>query len=206
MTAATVAGGRLYGELVPLAYADTDGHLETLCDAVGAMFEQAAQLAGPGPAGEPGWSILLDVARCPGYALPWLGQFVGVNVDSTLDEAGQRQQIRAETGMARGTPASLVAAAQRYLTGTRAVILIERDAAVCSTVPAYGLKVLTRTSETTDTGVVLAALIAAKPAGIILEYDTVDGQTWKDVIDNYASWGDVITTYSTWQDVIDNTP
>ncbi len=202
----TLVGDRLYTALAPLAQGDPAGDLQALCDGVGVMFEEVAQLVEPGPNGEPGWSLLLDVGRCPAAALPWLGQFVGVTVDPALDEASQRQQIRDEQGMARGTPAAIVAAAQRYLTGTRSVILIERDASVCPSVPAYGLKVLTRTVETADTAVVLAALIAAKPAGIILDYSTVDGQTWQDVIDNYATWGDAISTYSTWQDVIENTP
>ena len=201
----TLVGDRLFNALAPVAKEDT-GDLRSLCDGVGSMFEQVAQLVEPGPIAEPGWSLLLDVERAPADALPWLGQFVGVTVDPSLDEAAQRQQIRDEQGMTRGTPAAMVAAAQRYLTGTKSVILIERDASVCPTHPAYGLKVLTRTSETADTSVVLAALIAAKPAGIILDYATVDGQTWQDVIDNYATWGDVISTYSTWLDVIENTP
>jgi P2-related tail formation protein len=202
----TLVGDRLFNALAPLTQGDPAGDLRALCNSVGVMFEQVAQIVEPGPKGEPGWSLLLDVDRCPAAALPWLGQFVGVTVDPSLDEAAQRQQIRDEQGMARGTPAAMVAAAKRSLTGTRTVILIERDASVSPTEPAYGLKVLTRTSETPDTAVVLAALIAAKPAGIILDYATIDGQTWQDVIDNYATWGDVISTYSTWQDVIENTP
>jgi hypothetical protein len=204
----TLVGDRLYQALAPLAYDDdSQGQsLQALCDAVGAMFEQTAELVEPGPNGEPPWSAILDVDRAPAFALPWLGQLVGVTVDPTLDEAGQRQQIRAETGMARGTPAAIVAAGQRYLTGTKTVLLIERDASVSPAHPAYGLRVLTRTDETPDTAPVLAALTAAKPAGIVLSYGTVDGQTWQELIDNYATWDDVITTFTSWQDVIENTP
>lgn len=204
----TTVADRLYqGELAPLAYDDPshNGSLRTLVDAVGGMFQQVATLA-EDDGRLPGWSILLDVDRCPGYALPWLGQFVGVTVDATLDEAGQRDQIRNESGMARGTPAAMIAAAQRFLTGNKTVYMIERDASVCASEPAYGLKMMTRTDETPDQAAVLAALTAAKPAGIILEYELIDGQTWQDVIDNYPTWADVIATYATWQDVIENTP
>ena len=204
----TIIGDRLYEMLAPLAYDDeSQGNaVKVLCDAAGAMFEQVAQLVEPGPNGEPAWSVLLDIDRCPGYALPWLGQFVGVTVDTTLDEAGQRRQIREEAGMKRGTSAAIAAAAQRYLTGTQTVIMVERDSSVAPAHPAYGLKVLTLTAETPDSAAVLAALMAAKPAGIILEHDVVDGQTWQQLIDNYATWGDVISAFGTWQDVIDNTP
>jgi hypothetical protein len=204
----TIVGDRLYAALAPLAYDDqSQGQsLQTLSTGIGQLFEQLSQIVTPGPNGEPPWSALVDVNRCPGFALPWLGQLAGVTVEQTLDEAGQRQQIRAETGRARGTPAAIAAAAQRYLTGTKTVIMIERDASVAPADPAYGLRVLTRTDETPDTAPVLAALTAAKPAGIILDYATISGQTWQELIDNNATWADVISTYSTWQDVIENTP
>src|ERR1019366_10522798 len=30
--------------------------------------------------GAPGWSQILDITRCPQYVLPWLGQFIGVQL------------------------------------------------------------------------------------------------------------------------------
>jgi len=202
----TLVGDRLYSALAPLAYADDGGDLQALCGAVGTMFEQVAQIVETGPNGEPGWSQLLDVDRCPAYALPWLGQFVGVTVDPTLDEAGQRRQIRAETGMARGSVAAIVAAAQRRLTGTRTVVMRERSATACSAEPAYGLTVFTFTSETPDPTGTEADIRAVKPAGIVLEYLTDTGQDFETVRENFATFADLTAGYTDFDGMRTDTP
>lgn len=195
------AGAELYADLAPLAYDDENQNwaLMTLAAAIGAMLQPINDLARDTPAG-PGWSQLLDVTRCPTNALPWLAQFVGVQLTPGLTDAQWRTQIVMEAGMARGTVATMRAAAKKYLTGSQTVGILER------TSDAYNFTVVTYTSETPDSDLVLAALTAAKPAGLVMDYLTVTGQIWQQLIDNYATWADVISAYATWQDVINDTP
>lgn len=189
--------GELYEALAPLAYDDAnqDYALARWSQAIGAMFQPVENLVRDTDDG-PGWSILLDVARVPESALPYLAQFVGVTLDASLSDSEKRQQIRDEVGQARGSVAGMRAAALPYLTGSQSMIFFERD-----TSPAH-LTVVTRTSETPDAAAVLAALTSKKPAGIVLAHNTVAGQTWADLIANYATWGDVIVAFPTWADVI----
>jgi|SRR6185437_4019624 len=65
----------------------------------------------------PGWSIVLDVTRCPTYALPWLAQFVGVRFTGPVlgNDSLMRNAIVAKNGFNRGTPGSIVAAVTPFL-------------------------------------------------------------------------------------------
>jgi len=192
----------LYESISPLAWDDEnqDYALLSICGAIGAMFQPLRDLGGTDPDGNPGWSILLDIDRCPTQYLPYLGQFVGVQVNTALTDAQQRSQIRAESGMQRGTVAAIKAAAAKLLTGTQTVQLIER------TPDPYSFTVITADDETPDPDAVLAALMAAKPAGLILNYNgSVTGQTWAQLVSGEATWAAAITAYPTWQDVINNT-
>lgn len=196
-------GAELYEAVEPLAWADEENGwaLLTLCGAIGEMFQQVRDLGSPDPDGNPGWSQLLDVTRCPTAYLPWLGQFVGVQVDTSLTDTQQRSQITNEAGMARGSLAAIRGAAQKYLTGSRTVQILERVGG-----DAYAFTVVTYTSETPDSAAVSAALAAAKPAGLVMTYEAVTGQIWAQLEANYATWADVIAAYTTWQDVINDTP
>lgn len=191
----------LYRSLLPLAWADADNGypLAALCAAIGSMRQDLDDLVRDSDAG-PGWSALLDVDRAPSNALPWLGQFVGVTVDTTRDDPGQRAMIRDEAGFRRGTPASIVSAAQSTLTGMKSVLMVERDTS------AYHLKIRTYDVETPDPAATLAAILTQKPAGIVLDYDTVSTWTWETLRDAFATWQDVSDYYADWQHVKDDNP
>lgn len=148
----------------------------------------------------PGYSALLDADRAPLNALPWLGQFIGVTVDTTKSDAAQRAQIRDEAGFRRGRPASMVAAAQTTLTDTKTVMMTERYTS------AYRLRVRTFDVETPDIEATRAALISQKPAGIVLDYDTVATWTWRTLRDSFADWQAVNDWYADWQGVKDDDP
>lgn len=91
--------------------------------ALGTMFEDVDNLAHS----DPPWSLLLDVDNIPIQGLPWLGQFVGVVVNTNLTEEQQRDQIRNHLGWGRGTLTALINSVKPYLTGTQTVDVIERD-------------------------------------------------------------------------------
>lgn len=200
-------GQDVYQAVAPLAYADEEhGYpLALFADAFGRMFQPVDDLAGDTAEG-PGWSQAVDIDRAPPEALGWLAQFTGVTLDPTLDDTAQRAWIRAGSGMKRGTPAAIVAAARKHLTGTQTVVINERDAGACPSEPAYGLTVITFTSETPDPAVTEADIRAAKPAGLVLQYLTADGMNFALLKTDYATFGDVKSTFATFDALRTGTP
>lgn len=109
-------GQRLFDFLEPW---QTD-HLAWYCNALGVMFDPVLTLADQqGSDGDsdfvPGWGSLFDVDSCPPAQLPYLGQFVGVQVPIGTSEPVARALIRAESGLNRGTLASVQSAIERNI-------------------------------------------------------------------------------------------
>ncbi len=94
----------------------------------------------------PGWSVLLDLERCPEIALPWLSQFKGVVIPVGMPPDQWRDWIRSAEGLRRGSIPALIAAGQRNLTGDKVVRVINRAGPT-----AFDMVVITRTSETPET-------------------------------------------------------
>jgi hypothetical protein len=182
--------GRLYDMLEPLAQQDPAAgwSLLILCNAIGVPFELVEDWVRDTPDG-PGWSLLMDVARCPDEALPWLGQFAGVRVlpGSSSDE--QRARIASTDGFKRGTVAAMVGAAKATLTGPQRLIFRERDGAAHGIAGApdyaYVLTVHSWATETPNPTATLNALLAQKPGGIVLYYSA---QTMQDYAAVKAAW------------------
>jgi hypothetical protein len=196
---------RVYASNSPFAYADLSNNSALLMylGALGTMFQEIEDLASDnsdGP-GTPGWSVLLDPANIPSKGLPWLGQLVGVQVNPALTVPQQRSQVKSVNAQARGSFAAFQAAPIPYLTGLQRVLVRERDPAASPTSPAYGISVFTYTSETPNSALVLAALTAVKPAGDILVYTVVAGQSWATLNANYATWNAVKAHYTSWDGV-----
>ena len=166
--------------------------LATYTGALAGMFEYMASLMESGPNGEVGWSILLDVDRCPPEALSWLAQLVGTKTIPSLTTAQQRAYIKSKPGWQRGTPAAMVTEIQQYLTGSKRVIITERDT------DAYHFSVLTFASETPSTALVNQAILAQKPAGLQYTYTTSSGGDYGYVASAYTNYGTLITKYATY--------
>lgn len=193
---------KLYDRLGPITIPDAANGwpLKTFIGAIGDNFMQDIEdLVTDQEDGTPGWAILLNPDTCPAYALPWLGQLVGVKVDTTLNVTFQRQQIEAVGGWYRGSPNSMINASKPYLTGTKFVQLVERYGG-----NAYEILYITHTAET-PTGAQLAAMqaavIAQKPAGINLTFANYLGATWGDIKSGYATWQAVKNNFAFWNDV-----
>jgi hypothetical protein len=203
--------GRLYDMLAPLAQQDpTAGwSLLILCNAIGVDYQLVEDWVRDSPDG-PGWSLLLDVDRCPPEALPWLGQFVGVRVLPRSSADDQRARIRSTDGFHRGTRAALIGAARSTLTGSQRIIFRERDGAEMGypNAPeyAYCLKVYTYASETPDPTATLNALLAQKPGGILLDYDAVQMQDYQNVKDTNATYAVVKSTFKDYAALAMNQP
>lgn len=169
-------GALLYERLEPLAYADGDNGwaLLALLDSIGRQYQELDDLISP-DGDEAPWSKLLDVERCPVAQLPWLAQLVGVRIPSGLTEAAAREMVRHPAGWSRGTPGSMIRAAQATLTGNKTVVLLERQG------DPYNLTVVTRTAETPNAAATLKALQAVKPVGILMTHTVVAGKVVEEL-------------------------
>lgn len=194
----TPLGARLRERTQPLAPDDEryDYAHAHLCEALNRSMEQVAEVFDPG--GDiPPLAPILDLDLCPGWALPWLAQLVGVRLPAGVSDDDARELIANVSGFARGTPASLQAAASLTLTGNQTVAFRERDAG-----DPYRLEVVTLTGETPDPTATQRALLAQKPGGIVLSYRTVEGQDWQAV--TAKTWRQARTAYASWRDLRDN--
>jgi hypothetical protein len=194
-------GERLRERTAPLAPSDDqNGWAHAyLCEALMVMLEQVAEVYDPADPLPPG-APLLDPELAPDWALPWVAQLVGARLPAGATPEQARALIAGVSGWKRGTPAALRAAAQLYLTGNRTVTFRERDAN--SPDPPYTLEVVTLTGETPNPAAVLAALLAQKPGGLVLNYRTVEGQDWQAV--QAKTWRQARTTYANWRNLRDS--
>jgi hypothetical protein len=143
----------------------------------------------------PGWSLALDVDAAPKEYLPYLAQFFGVSVDQDLSEADQREQIKETARFKRGTLKAILSAARPYLTGSKAVGYIERYP------DPYHLYIATFTEQTTDPAKVLAALMSQKPAGLIIDYNVLDGLPYANLTVTGHTYGQLSIDYPTYSDM-----
>lgn len=155
---------RLYDALGPGITHGDDGTLRYFLDGPGHLLGEVDDIVRDSGVG-PGWSREFDPELTSNPR--WLAQFVGVRVPQSADDAAVRALIQARPAFRRGTPQSLIEAVAVTLTGTRTVLLAERDGS------AYALTVTTYTEETPDPAASEAAARAAKPAGLLLTYLTV---------------------------------
>src|SRR4030095_9834944 len=108
----------VYAQLLPLQYAEPENEYALLkyIGALGQMFEQMDFLARSDDIGV-SWTKLLDIKRISCDGVPWLGQLVGVSVDTSLTCDEQRQQVRDRIGWQRGTPEAMKSAIRKCLGG-----------------------------------------------------------------------------------------
>jgi hypothetical protein len=173
--------------------------LLTLCEAIAGRLTQIEEvIRDDSTTGDLGWSIVMDVDRAPSEWLGWLAQFAGVRLLPGLSDADQRTRIKNTDGFKRGSPTAIVAAAQAFLTGGKTVYLTERHGS------AYRLTVATKAAETPNLAALTAAVLAQKPAGIVLAVTTVVGTDYATLRDTHNSYTDVKNTYVDYTEVLSN--
>jgi hypothetical protein len=126
----SVAAEEMFAALGP--WADADGEdtgwaLLKFCEAVAAPLQAGIDNARDQADGTPGWAKVMSADTAPIEWLPWLGQFVGIKVDTYMPDAEQREQIKAEQSWQRGTTAYFIAQVRKWLVGTQTVEISERD-------------------------------------------------------------------------------
>jgi hypothetical protein len=174
----------LYEGISP-AFSDTDdGGTRAFTDALALMIEPFWAIA------QSNWNNVFDVDAAPATALDYLAQFSGAVLEDTMTDDDKRDAIRTPSGFMVGTPAAMVATIQRHLIGSKSVIMIERP-----NDEAYRLFVRTQAEETPSQQRVNQAILAQKPAGIILDIDAVGGQTYDELRDDHSDYMGVDSVY-----------
>lgn len=150
-------------------------------------------------------ATLFDPDQTPSSWIPWIAQLAGVDLVDVDTDTHRRRKIKEAPQRLRGTREALRAAARRYMTGDRIVTIVERRTSADTADPDH-VWVRTYDPETPDPQRVEKALDRAKPAGIVVDYESRVGQTWSDVIDRFATWADVLDEYTDWEAVINDIP
>ncbi len=195
-------GDRLIEHLEP--WTETSEDLERVCVAIGAMgFDALLELVEEeGSEGEPGWvpawGRLLNVELCPGKYLPFLAQWVGVEVPKGASEEEARSLIREQPARLRGTLGSIETAIRRSLTGEKAFKVVERRNAA-NEEDAYHFLIIIYSEAELPSQVVLEANVnAVKPAGVF--YTIIVGDLTYAVLEaahtTYAELEAAHTTYA----------
>lgn len=138
-----------------------------------------------GPAG----SQLTDPGLADVGWLAWLAQLVGGDLTGVDGEQARRDAVAyASSGWRAGTKTAVADAARSALTGTR-YVKVDDHATATGAGTVWDVLLTTRTSETPDATLVLAAVTAkkAKPAGVRLHHRTFE-----------VSWDAIETAYPTW--------
>jgi len=199
--------GRLYGMLAPVAQNDPSAgwSLLILCNTIGVPYQLVEDWVRDTAAG-PGWSLLLDVARCPSEALGWLGQFVGVRLRAGDNDDANRNRIQSTDGFRRGTLAAMQGAVYPTLTGQKRLFLKERDSTAAAPDYAYHLTAITYSNETPDPTATQNALLAQKPGGIVLTYIVQAGQSYDQLRTRFASYAAVVAAYTDYAALLADEP
>jgi hypothetical protein len=171
------------------------------CEGIAQMFLEVEGLVRDTDDGEPGWSALLDIDRVPSEDLGYIAQFVGVRLLVGLSDAAQRQRIRETSGQQRGKPDAIKGAARQYLTGTQRVDLFERDGG-----DPYKVRVRTFVTETPDQNAVYLAIMAEKPAGLVLVYELAPGMTYAELDAAWGTYADMTATGRTYAQLTAGVP
>lgn len=165
--------------------------LQAMSQAIGAPFEGVWDLVVDTDDGQPGWSIILDVNRCPDEYLPWLAQFVGAKPILGETAAAYRIRIASAWTWKRGTLDGVNQAALRV--GCTRFRVNERYGG-----DAWAVQFLFLSAEYT----------AAKedyiarwlPAGIIWSHAFWNGVRYMDTKATYATYAATKAAKPTYQD------
>lgn len=168
--------------------------------AIATMWAEVEQYADDPANGVVNWQGLFDYTTAPFAALPWLAQCVGDRLPVGLGDADARNWITRSPNWSRGTPAAIVDAVKRLLTGSQTVLMAQR-AHLDLTADVDCVAVMTYANETPDTQAVMNALRRNVPADIVVEYQLATDTTWL-MIQPGRTWAQLESTYGpTWGDV-----
>lgn len=190
----------LYESLGHFARKDVSGDLEKFCEGLGLPLEKLYEIVGDQADGKPGWSPLFDIDTVDVEHLAYVAQFPGARLTPEMSVDQQRAEIKEPSSWKRGTTEALKTVIRRTLTGSKRVIVRER------TPEAHDIYVRTLKEETPDEARTEAVVRVSKLAGLVLDYEAIDGVTWADIAAAYKDWGEVESTFTDWADLADTLP
>lgn len=193
------------------AWLTTDA--SNLLSAVAAMYEQTYGIVNEQGSIDdpsswvPAWSTLLDVDNCPTWALPYLSMFNGTGVQPGQADAAARAQIKYESPFKRGqgyggsydssngaSGGAIVLAAQKYLTGSQSITLIERTNA-SGAADAYYFQIIVNSSELISADNLKAAVNDVKPGGVMWSLVATSSWTISELEAGYSTVSSVESTF-----------
>lgn len=145
-----------------------------------------------------GTSELANPDRVPREWLGWLGLLLGIDITRLPVELARDVVSDATASRMRGSRAAIAAAVARTLSDA---VPAPRVWANFSGTDPYRISIVTNIAQTPDPVATLQAALAEKPAGMVLELQTVEAATWAEVETQYATWADVESAFATWADV-----
>lgn len=209
----------------PLAYQDADAAsgdpllrwLSLLWDQVGEVTDIADRI---NPDGAP--SALTDPQAADAPWLPWLAQFVGLELPATMGAYDMRAAI-AGASFQHGTVPAIIAAAKRYLKpgavvrvfpfmpdqwhytvqvyGSQVIGMAYRDLSLhYSTYSALTGAFTTYGGFSDDQADLIRALTAEKPAGMVMTLSITAG-LYMDLTDGWATYTDLSGEFTTYDDM-----
>jgi hypothetical protein len=150
----------------------------------------------------PGWSQILDVNRCPDYALPWLGQLLGVRLQYNPNQtnaqmvASWKSAIQGHAGFQRGTVASIKSFVASTLTG------LWQSSGSTTTVSSSEIIVLERTQTTADslTGIRTSYTVEPYHLTVLAPTNKIPLLSYANLeaglsVDNYSTLNGLYSTY-----------
>lgn len=191
----------IYKSLGRYAEDDRTGHLRGFIEAIAGDLEWFAAVLEEGDNGEPPWHTAFDPDRAPEQILPWLAQFVGVEVTPAMTALETRGAIKTPNGFSVGTIDAIRAGIQRTLTGTKRVVIRQR------TPDATSIYIRTLLSETPDPAAT-EKLIRKKliPWHLVLEYEAVSGVSYIDLAAMFEDYDALAAADLTYDEVSELTP
>lgn len=200
----TTVGQDHFDAVGPLTWADSGlgWPLAIYLDAVGLILEEIAVLVREDDAGNGGWSAFTDPYRCPVDFLFTLAQWSGVSYPRRMSEAALRDLIGPHApGLWRGTRDAILAGVRRYLTDVGILYFEERADG-----DAYHIRIFTYNFDTADEAAIRHELYNLIPAGLIVDYEVRQGQTYAMNLEKHATYADVKAAYVDYAAMVADTP
>jgi hypothetical protein len=182
------------------ADAATGYQLRRACEALCAPMQPAWEVLRERADGTPPYGILFDADRCPAELLHFPAMHVGARLTPDMNEAERRAEICEPASWSRGQTRAMKRAIQKTLQGSGRVIVRTRFPA------AADIYVRTLIDETPDPALTERVAAESKVAGLVLDYEAIDGVTWADIAAAYGTWDEVSDTFDTWADLADILP
>jgi hypothetical protein len=164
---------------------DLERYLEAAAKPMEAVREVAEETGEPGHAGYvPGYGVIFNPTTCPAKWLPFLGQFVGVEVPKMATEAEARTLLKEEPGLERGTLKALEGAIRKVIGNTEPFTIQERTA-LNGSEAAYHFNVIVKPGKASTE--LKEAIERVKPGG--LQFSLIEvANAW---IEGTKQWGEV---------------